>query len=297
VFKSQDGGRTWQRRSQLGPYNLGPIVLLPTYPTPPAIYAATPEGLQRSDTDGNQFTPVAPSVYATAAPLTDGSGHVVMLVGSADSPGATSIYDPARAALGPGPVLQDRMVAAAMAMLPGGRDVLVLAHATPSATSGTMSTPAELQRCSVDLCTRVGGTIAIPGGVDLALSPVFAVDHTLAVWSSDTVYLSGDGGSSLHIAMHVTGGEVTAVALGSGTLTVAERLTTFPSSTVSVLTSNDGGATFQAIGGSAWATVDQVNALAWLPDGHLLAGLVGSTVQTNGIRCSSDHGATWSLSC
>jgi len=305
IFKSDDGGRSWQRRTYLGggAYNRGPVVLGPSYPNPALIYAATPEGLQRSDNDGSQFTPVAPAVYATAAPLTGRSGGALILVGSADAPGVTWLYDPQQKLALPGPVIPDHMMAAGMVSLPAEQGVMVIAHATPSASSAGMATPAALVVCAVDGCNRVEGSgLSASGDLALRLSPSFATDHTLAVWSLDTLWISRDGGHSLHPVVHLEGGEVTAVALAPGStttpvVTVAERFSTYPNATVRLLTSNDDGTSFTSVGGSTWQSVQQINALAWLPDGHLLAGLVGTNDQSNGIRCSGDGGATWALSC
>ena len=66
----------------------------------------------------------------------------------------------------------------------------------------------------------------------------------------------------------------------------------------SLQTSSDGGRTFQPLSTQGLDLTVNLNALTMLPDGRILAALqTGTPSGTYGVRCSSDGGATWSLTC
>jgi len=302
VFASRDGGTSWQRRTELPAYGGGPIVLMTGYWPSQTIYAATPRGLQRSDDDGRSFTTVIPVPYAVAAPVTRQDGTSVLLVGSQQLTGASWLYDPATGMPAPGPLLPPGTVADDMQVL-GDGSVIAVAHTAPATASGTTATPAKLVRCmaTASPCADLGATVTAKGPIHVWTSPS-AGDDTIAVASLEDVFVSNDRGQTLRRVLHVSSGQVTAVSVsGGGTtvpaITVAERTVNANGETVSLLQSIDGGTSFSQIDPQQWLAIRQIGAVAILPDGHLLVGISGSSDWSNGMRCSTDGGATWASGC
>jgi len=302
VFTSHDGGTSWSRLPATIPSHLGSVVLLPTYPATPTLFLTTAAGLLRSDNAGQSFLPVVPLPDAVAAPLQglDGAAPTV-LVGSQTDPGQTWIYDPALSAgASQGPTLLPGMVAEDMAALPGDRGVMVAVGQAGGSDEDAVAP--RLERCDAVSCTPLA-ELPQPttGNLQLDVSTAYATDHTLALVTADTVYLSTDGGHSLRAVLRfATTDPVTTVGIGvdsSGQpeILAGERLFATLHGTVVLWRSVDGGADFSPA--RSWGDITGIRALEVLPDGHVLAAVAGSISGNNGVRCSADGGVSWSATC
>jgi hypothetical protein len=304
VFRSRDRGATWQKFSTLGQYQYGPVLVLPSYASDHSIFAATSIGLQRTQGDGSTFQVVAPIPDAVGAAVNAGAAGEQILVGSTDAQSTTWLFSPATNTTVPGPLLPGGMVPDDMAPLGDGSSVMVVARALPVAVTGTAPTATELIVCTAASCARPAGStqvVQMDGRVTVHVSPTFATDRTVVVASADAVYVSTDGGATLHAVRTVLNGSVSALAMAplsttSSSITMAQEIS-IPDTTASLLQSVDGGASFTALPGQEWTSVHEIRALDWLPDGRLLAAVDGAADQRNGVRCSADGGRTWATHC
>jgi hypothetical protein len=160
----------------------------------------------------------------------------------------------------------------------------------------------QLELCTATACTPLASLpAATSSSLQLVVSATYAADHTLALVTADTVYLSTDGGHSLRAALRLGACcLLTATGIGAGgsgqpEILTAEHVYGVLGGTVVLLRSTDGGAVFSPAGG--WDGVGRIGALEVLPDGDVLAAVAGSSSGDNGVRCSTDGGTTWSATC
>lgn len=301
LYRTDDGGHTWQWRPALGIVDGDGYVaylLPPSYPKDPTIFAYGPSRLYRSDDGGTSFLPVAQldtakptaAIDPTSAP---GDTHVFILSGSTTDAYATLMVYSARL----------RAVVPATAFLPaaavGAKRVFTApgARAVYVDTVDKVSGQHALYACAgLDPCRSLGPS-ALQDGSIIVPSPTFASDFTFFEWSwwgVDAVTLDGhrtkldlgpytprDVGAVLPALDYATSHRVdifAGVAFEEDFMLrlIAGRLATLPLKTPDSMD---------------WSTLTQ------LPDGTLIAGSFVSPYGPAGLVCSHDHGVTWAPTC
>ena len=304
VFVSRDGGDSWVRLSATLQYVDGPVLLPPGWRAGSSpLFTAASVGLERSDDGGRTFATVLPVPSAVAAPLGSAGGGA-LLVASSRVPAQTWLYDPVTGLSRPGPVLPAGRVAEDMVSLPDGSGVVVVTE--PSTPGGSVAGGAlGLARCTDSACVALGSVASASAvGPHVVVSASYAADHTVLLLAYDTLFMSNDGGATLHSVLHVTGNQLTAAVVGSlgalpPALLVAEQIYGGKAgSTVAMARSRDGGATFAPVATGAWTGVLSLPAMLLLPGGDVLASVASpATVGGGGVRCSTDAGTSWSPRC
>jgi len=157
-----------------------------------------------------------------------------------------------------------------------------------------------LATCDPQQCTETSAYPGVrPTGVDT--SPTDAVDHTSVALVARSLAVSRDDGSTWLPGTLPAGNTPVAVAMDpnyalSSRMIVGTDLVS-PLRSQLLLTS-DGGRSFSEIQTAGLPTTFVISALSYLPDGHLLLGMVpppGGGYP--GVRCSSDEGVSWQQTC
>ena len=298
LYRTTDGGANWTSLPATG-FAGGTILLPPSYSAAnPTLFAIGQVGLQRSDDGGTTFVPVTPTpVPATMMPGSPQADPQVLL---ATSP--LSIYHTANGQTTLGPVLPLKLVSVDDVAATSDGTVFVTGEQADGA-SGYVE-DGVVVRCPAQSACVVVQSDPTMQGMRLAVSPTFAVDHTVIAYAAQHAIVSYDGGATFTPLNSATSGAIEAVAYSAtfaldGHVLIALQLAPSPTQTATELeSSTDGARTFSALTPQGLDARVKLNALQALPDGRILAALnTGDPIGTYGIRCSSDGGATWSVSC
>ncbi|MHB8717272.1 MAG: sigma factor [Candidatus Dormibacteria bacterium] len=288
LFRTQDGGATWQHVAGNG-FLGGPILLPPDYPSDPTIFAASPAGLEQSDTAGSSFRVVVPGFGPAAVDPGSPARAPRVLIASAP----LLWYSAAQGTVSPGPVLPPATESVTSVVFTGP-DAFVLTgfRADPLYPSGDSVVIRCDATCSVVASIPGGGTMWLVG------SPFLVSDGTLAAYSGNRVLISHDGGRSFSDRqVHLPGTMLSLALAPRGPL--AELVAGWQAGTApfSISVSTDEGASFAPPRGSHLSGLT-LGELVVLPDGNWMAAAVINDARGNfGLRCSVDQGATWTHSC
>lgn len=307
LFRSADGGTTWERLAAVG-FAGGRILLPPSYPVDPTMFAVGRVGLQRSDDGGHSFTTVVvavPPVRSQGSDLLD--QHVAAVIDPASPPGGArvllgtsplSIYDAANDTAGPGPILPlDMQRVDDVAYLGPGGPVQV------AGVRGTFSRRSIL-RCDPTLCGVVaegwdGGAMLTNSLSRILVSPSGAAVY---IYNADSIVSSHDGGRSFTLTFVGPTNHIDLVSLSlssdfarSGTIVLRVNQQTLAGrAPVETYRSSDDGYTLEPVRGEPIPMT--LVPLLSLPDGRVFTAW-GSGYATRGLACSRDGLRTWNPSC
>lgn len=280
IFRSSDGGATWTRLQADG-FRSGRVLVPPTYPQKPTLFAHDELALYRSDDHGTRFVVVAPAVGGVVFSPAYASGDERLLLGG--SPVweywvSTGLANPVPGTVGRP---QTRSVLAADSFVTDG--ALLLGGTAPT---GPATQVGAVYRCSPTACAApvlLPGTVASPKLRRLA-------DGTIAAWDNMRMFLSTDEGASFQATTApVPYGYMTITDMAPGELLMA---VTAHTTATGMFYSDDTGSSWTGIGVGTPLQRGAVD-LVRLSDDVVVAAPMG----TNGIRCSTDGGATWAPSC
>jgi RNA polymerase sigma-70 factor (ECF subfamily) len=295
IFRTQDGGATWQRVSASG-FLGGSLLLPPAYPADPTIFAAGPAGLQRSDDGGGNFRTVVPGPAPAAIDPTSTAGAVRVLV-AAQIP---VIYAADTGALSAGPALPAG-VTAPVSVAFGKDGEILLAADQPDPTAAEQQ-DGVLVRCPVGgSCTSVMAVAGQPV-LNISVMAKAAGGDLVLAWSNDMLAVSRDAGASFQRVAVPSGLPIVTVALAperspSDRVVLAQQAAAAATSSGHLAQSTDEGASFTGLSPQG-LQVEAVAAMVLLPDGREFAALKALAAGDGfGIRCSADSGAHWSDSC
>jgi RNA polymerase sigma factor (sigma-70 family) len=287
LLRSRDAGRSW---TVLGQFGGGPVLLPPSFPQQPRLFAVNAAGLEQSDDSGSTFRRVVPlsaspgftpeAVIDLASPAGDPQ---VVVTATASS---LLTYDAAGGRAAPGPVLPpstqriDALLAA-----PGG-GVYVDAE---SVGGGAM------YLCTAGGCTSAGPWV--PGSP--VLSPTFATDHTLFSAPGGQVIVTRIDGSERHTLAEADPVSRLLPAVDYATSARLDILVQHQQDGGGwqpQLLESTGGAAFQPSAARPWDVPMDASTVTLLPDGELIAGLAAHSGPDGpyGIAWSADGGRTWS---
>jgi len=291
IFSTADGGHTWQRVAS-STYQGGPILLPPSYPSDPTLFAMGGAGLQQKGAQDSDFRLVLPVSGPAAVDPTSAPGDTRVLVAAAQP----VVYSAGTGRITPGPSLPAGLGQPDSATFLGHSGMVLLAAQSVDSVVPS-SAQAVVVRCAVaGACVSV---FQVPGTrLSLAVSPAFDSDHTVVAYSSSHVYVSHDGGVSFGDATPALSGSIRDVALGSGadcTSTCLVVATTWVAGTEQgqLLLSDDGGATYGVVDAAT-----PIRSVTFLGDDRLLAGRDTPDAGGQwGVRCSADDGESWGSTC
>jgi RNA polymerase sigma-70 factor (ECF subfamily) len=290
LFVSHDGGATWTNRSTRG-FAGAQIVLPPSYPADPRIFAMGPAGLQVSKDEGASFEPVVPLQGELAiSPLFDRADHsdARILIGASTVteywPDTNLVQFKPATLIGP----SGTWLTLAFSPAYASDKTLFVGGIRPD-TAGVMR-PA-INRCADTICNGAVFTEGFdaPG---IRTSPDFALDGTVYGFTADRLFRSVDGGKSF-----TTLAPTFARANYMRDLLVTRDGSVF-AAVVSTSKAND--LYWSSDGGRTWigrripfaGFREGTSRIVETPDGHLIAVGLGS-----GVACSVDGGRTWTARC
>lgn len=295
LFRSTDRGVSWQQVASSG-FPGGSLILPAAFPLDPTMFAMSSLGLVRSDDAGRTFVPVVPVSAAAAAVPGTAPGDARILIGS----NPPLLYSQ-RTGLGSAGVLLPVDLTEVDDVAFAGAGHLVVTGMRPDA-AGTGFQDAAVVDCN-PTCGYVLST-AHDADLHLAVSPQFARDGTYFAFSTQGLYTTRDGGSTMSAKTAPIAGRIAGMAVspsfaldGRATLsayTVDGTLRTHPL----IAASRDGGRDFPQSSSDGLPATYIVSSMVILPDGRSLATLSGpDAAGMFGIRCSRDDGITWRTSC
>lgn len=290
LLHSPDGGATWKRLPAEGLGSATALLIAPSYPNDPRIYAMGPGGLRLSTDGGAHFWPVSGEPYegpVAMSPLFS-QGDERILVGSAPP----WVYDARRDVVSPFTAAPMTGVVNYFAFAPDyGTSRLLFAGTAVSGPAGVKRT--VVHRCADDDCDR---GVELPGqraAPRLVVSSRFAEDGTVFAWVEDDLFVSGDRGASFQKVETGVPGAITGIVddgRGNAYAAVFDQF------------GEAGGLLWSGDAGHAWELRGQGTALdrgvqtfVTLPDGTLLAAPV--PLGGSGFLCSPDQGMTWKTRC
>lgn len=286
IFVSHDAGASWVRLPADG-YLDGDLLLPPSFPDDPRIFASSPVALQVSADGGRTFVKVSSVGGFAAMSPAFSSGDPRVLLG--DAPGW--IYNDA-----------DRTVKPLVSVSPGSSLSRTFAFSPSYATDGRLlvggtTTPvggadvATVTVCSRENCLPTTTLDHLSGSPQLLASSRYADDGLVFAWRPSGLYRSTDGGFSFSPVSVPSQGIIQTVVQRPGggfLMAVSARLVSLPLA----------GGLFTSPDGAAWkrlaAAGDDVGAVTEI-GGRLLMAPTAFT--GGGVRCSDDGGATWHPRC
>ncbi|MEA2645401.1 MAG: polymerase sigma-70 factor, subfamily, partial [Chloroflexota bacterium] len=164
LYRTSDGASTWKPvEMQSRTFAGGRILLPPSYPADPTIFAIGRLGLQRSDSGGEKFRTVVPGVTAAAIDPSSPPGAARITVGGP----ALMTYNAATDTLTPGPALPASLQKVdAIAYGVSGQTLVVSGELAEDANPA-MTDPAVLRCHAAEPCATA---YRIPGAGSIALS-------------------------------------------------------------------------------------------------------------------------------
>jgi hypothetical protein len=296
LFRTQNGGSSWQNLAAVG-FMGGSVLLPPTFPSSPVIFANGSAGLQRSTDGGQTFVTVLAVAAPDALDPATGSGAPRILI-AAKTP---FFYDPSSMRESPGPPLPPGVLSPEGVAFGRAGDLLFVAPAPNIAEGGDIDR--VVVYCPGGGDCRVTLTVPKAAAVTMVTSPTLAVDSTIVAWGTQFLYVSHDGGGTFRSIPVPADSIVQSVALThdmaqNGVIAVdLLRIAWNGQADLMVASmSTDAGASAGApeAGPQSWTGV---LAMLILPDGRRFAAVQGREAPFFGIRCSTDGGQQWSLSC
>lgn len=288
LFRSDDRGATWHRLAGAG-FTGGNVLLPPSFPVDGRIFVASPTALLVSGDGGASFSMAAP-VGGPAAMSPRFSEDHKILIGQA--PGWE--YRDDLSAMSPsGLVIASTSLSTTPVFSPSyATDGLVFIGGTGSALSANES---AVFRCVRGVCgEQQANLVGVVGAPTVAVSPSIARSGTVVAWRGDAFYRSSDRGHSfVPVTLPVRGFVQGASFDEAGRLFVALRMLASGETTGAVISSVDGGRTWEVLGEST-ALARGAESVTALPDGRILAGL---SAPDGGLACSSDGGLSWEARC
>jgi len=293
IFRSRDAGATW---SFVGFDSGGPVLLPAAYPADPTIYVASSSGLERSDDGGVSFHLAAP-IVGPAAVLPGGAPGSARILLTASQTPQTWVYSEASRTLSPGPALPAGLLPDSVVAV-NADDFVVAAHNV--AVNAPALGRTYFVDCTVTGCTTSASFDGYAPSVQMVISSGQETARTIAAFAGASLFLSRDAGKSFEPASTGLSGTIAAVSLFGGQampgLLVAANTSSGASETSALALSADGGMTYARLPAFSGPTL--VAAMAGLPDGRLVGYLdAGGADGATGLRCSTDSGRTWTLSC
>ncbi len=292
VYRSDDGGATWQRLPAQGVLadRAGTVLVSPAYPDDPRLFFATAADLSVSDDGGRTFRFLTPAHGTAVMSPAFADGDARILFGAFDNLSLGTEYDASAGVLRPLSLsLPVGVSARTFAFAPSyGSDRRMLVGGVRQGREGLLpGYVPTVYSCVAEKCTPVleAGTGPLPPTVAWTPQAAFA-------FTSSRLYRSVDGGRSF-VELALPGrsphSSFVRVAVGKD----GRLLATVPEEGRTRLhVSEDLGDSWSPVEEGAGGTVDNVVAL---PDGRLLAG--GALEAGGGIRCSVDGGRTWAPRC
>lgn len=284
VYRSDDGGHTWQRLEQADGLSTRYAVLPPGFGRHGTFFLVADPAVLRSDDGGQTFEVIGSSRNGVTTLPAEPDDRRIFL-----APAGLVAYDAGTRRTTPYP-------ATPTALRLGGLAVPGAGRAGPSFVVGsalyttTGAVRGYVQRCTVHACEA---PVMLPDAPSAAKVFTSASTPGLVLAAAERLlYRSVDGGATFHkVALPLTGTIHTVVEGTAGELLLA-RGNSRDSSSSGLLRSVDGGLTWSPL---AVGTPLQQGAegLVYLPTGRIVAG----TDTTPGFRCSVDGGLTWQPRC
>jgi RNA polymerase sigma-70 factor (ECF subfamily) len=294
LFVTTDGGATWVHIASQS-FDGGPLLVSPSYPADPTLFAASDAGLQERRAGDSDFRLVVPGGGPAALDPRSAPGDTRILLAFAQP----VVYSEASGTVSPGPVLPLGYGSPDSAAYLGHTGTVLLTAETAQSWAGPTPDGAVL-RC--DPGAPCSSVFSSPGEtLHLAVSPDFDSDGTVVAYSPHRVYVSRDGGHSFHdatptglggqyVILHMALGSVPGCA-STCMLVSTTRLDGTPLG--QLLVSPDGGGSYTAL-----PITQPFGPLAILGDGHLLGGLwTAAKDGMAGLYCSRDGGTQWARTC
>jgi len=292
LWRSQDAGHTWLPLSYaiLGSFK---VLLPPTYPADPAIYAFSSQlGLQRSDNGGRTFRPVVPVAGGTAAvDPSSPAGNTRILLADQQWGAQMMLYSERDNTVVPLTTLPSDIVRIYSVFSGAGAAAVYVNAASLSDTA--------IYACSgIEPCRRVASA---PVSTAPVVSPTFAVDRTYftAQTMPNAVVIATLDGDSRTISL----GDRTPVAiLPAADYATSHRvdiITQEQDSSGRTLVSAVRALLTDATAPAATAVTQLMNfpSMTRLPDGRLVVGVATYSGPARSLLCSTDDGLSWDPTC
>jgi photosystem II stability/assembly factor-like uncharacterized protein len=286
LFISRDGGASWARR-ETNDFQGHTVLLPPSYPTDPRIFAMGPSGLQVSTDGGTTFDVVLPVQGDSAISPSFDQDDQRILIGATIVTEYWADSQLAKPATLIGPAGTWLTVAFSPAY---GADHTIFVGGIRPDASGVMRP--TINRCADSVCD----SLVFDRGFDapwIRPSAAFSRDKTVYAFTTHALFTSVDGGTTFigsEPDFAAPGAIRDVTGVGDGSLLVA--VTGSEAGDGGLFHSSDGGATWVARNVPLAGFKLGVARLVSLPDGHLLA--LGAE---QGIACSGDDGRTWASRC
>jgi hypothetical protein len=300
LFASRDGGASWQHLPSSG-YLDNQVLLPPTYPADPEVFAIGPAGLQASTNAGANFATLVPQVATAAIAPDSATGNAAIMLGEVP----LVIFHAGTDTVAPGPVLPPGVLSIDGLAYAGDTNHLLVAAKLVS-PSGSGGQGEAVLACDVTTCSTAL-TTPTAAVVGFAVSPTVATDDTVLAFSALQAWISRDHGASFSALTLPASAGVPRLAMAanfasSGQLAWAGVAADGAGASVPgqllLLRSRDAGVGFTRVSPAGLPVRVVLKALLALPGGALLGAIDGPTAVTDfGIRCSHDWGATWAPTC
>lgn len=290
LFASHDEAASWQPVAAVG-FGGGQILLPPTYPTDPVMFAVGAAGLQRSDDAGQTFITVIPGVLRAAIQPSAAPGNAQITVASAP----LVVYSEASRSISRGPTLPAGVVKIDdLSYLGDGAHLVIAAErldpSAPGQTDGVLTT------CDASRCAS-GAVFAGKSPSVVRASPTESADGTIVASVGGKLWLSRDAGASYANRPLPSEAVVADLAFDpyfARTPTmIVDTLNTQSKSVLLQSVARDGNFAPVPLAGLGTSTL--INAVSMLPNGDLL--IAPQDADNLGVRCSSDDGRSWQMSC
>lgn len=284
LFRSLDAGASWERVAAVG-FQGGRIILPPSFPSDPRVFASGPAGLQVSHDGGSHFETLLPVTGPAFMSPWFSMGDPRLVVGTApgweyrDDVGVATplAFTPPPASLAPTFTVAFLRRQARGGMLVGGTH--------PTASDAQTS---AVFRCEDDCAdpAPLPGAIGAPG---LLTTTAAGGGELVVAWTESSVFTSGDEARTFVRGRLPEGARLLAV-VGAEQATLLSLMEV--GTGTSLYTSTDGGGSWREVGDVSSLGLRRVSALR---GGTLLAS--PSARAGGGIMCSHDGGRTWERRC
>jgi RNA polymerase sigma-70 factor (ECF subfamily) len=289
LFRSSDGGATWQRLPAIG-FPGGPVLLPPAWPRDPRIFVVGPRAVHVSTDSGATFRPITPRGQRAAMSPGFSSGDPHIWVGFLpgwDYDDRDGLVRPVN--LSPLPTADYNTFAFAPAW---PRDPRVFVGSwVPSVEN--------LQQGVVSLCRdgRCGPPVRLPGAIgspEIAVAGDFADTGTAFAWAGSHLFRTDDAGASFQRLTLPDDGLVTSLVTSGDRLHLSLLDVTDGQLGGGVFVSDDRGETWRRLGGGSRLD-GGVQSVARFGGTRLLAA--PQALAGGGLLCSVDDGTTWADRC